>query len=160
MLLTKEMEEYINFLEKYRDELVIVLSNESEKQQSLMDSDVERLEEMLQLQQAETMQLKSLEQKRLAMQEKMGFKDCSSRELIEALDDKKAAAVLSELFEQMADLVSRIKQQNALAIERANGNIKLLDKILKSPDYDSNLYGPESGKSPKQSKESAFEKLV
>lgn len=162
MFVTKEYSDYISFLEKYRDELVLVLSNEREKHQALMDSDIERLEAMLQFQQAETMKLKSFEHKRLSMQEDMGFKDCGAKEIIEAVGGGEPGNRLRELFDQMSDLAVRIKHQNALAIERANENLRMLDTILKSSDFDTgnNVYGPESGRSPKYSKESAFEKMV
>lgn len=159
MFVTKEYREYIRFLEEYRDELMLALSNEQEKCQALMDSNIERLEDMLQLQQAETMKLKSFEHKRLTFQEKLGFKDYKAREIIEAIDNKDVGDKLRLLFEQISDFASKIKQQNALAIERANEKLKMLDAITQS-DADNNVYGPESGKSPTYSKEATFEKMV
>ena len=55
-----EYSEYYGFLLKYRDELRNVLSNEREKRQSLLDSNMERLEAVLALQQAETMKLHAI----------------------------------------------------------------------------------------------------
>ena len=162
MFVTKEYSEYISFLEKYKDELVVALSNEREKYQALIDNDVERLEGMLQLQQAETMKLKSFEHKRLTMQEDLGFKDYKAKEIIAAIGDKETGDRLRELFGQISSLAGRIKQQNSMAIERANENLRMLDAIIQSADFDTNnnVYGPESGKSPKCSKEPTFEKMV
>lgn len=161
MLVRKQYSEYIGFLEKYRDELVLALTNESEKRQALIDNDLERLEAMLQLQQAETMKLKSFEHKRLAIQEELGFEDYKAKEIVEAVDDSKVGERLGNLFKQIADLAVRIKKQNAMTIERAGENLKMLDAIVRS-DYDSNnnIYGPESGKNQTYSKEPAFEKMV
>lgn len=162
MLVKKQYSEYISFLEKYRDELVLALTNEREKHQALMDNNLEGLEAMLQLQQAETMKLKSFEQKRLAIQEDLGFKDYKAKEIVQAVDDSKVSKRLGDLFEQIADFAVRIKKQNAMAIERANENLRMLDSIIHSADFDSsnNVYGPESGKSPTYSQETTFEKMV
>ncbi|MEG1166112.1 MAG: hypothetical protein RSD68_06820, partial [Oscillospiraceae bacterium] len=76
------LSEYISFLEKYRDELSEVLKNEREKRQSLLNSDMDKLESVLALQQAETMKLRSFESKRIEFQAKLGMKDATAGEIV------------------------------------------------------------------------------
>ncbi len=160
--MTTEYNEFISFLENYRDELVIALSNEREKRQALISSDIQRLEAMLQVQQAETMKLKSFENKRMAMQTRMGFENYMARDLISAIDDKEVSRTLGNLFVEIVDLVKRIKQQNKMAIELANTNLHILEKILQPVEREaqSSVYRPESMKNLTYSKGASFDKTV
>jgi len=132
--MTTEYNDFISFLEKYRDELIVALAAEREKRQALICSDIERLETMLQVQQAETMKLKSFEEKRASMQAKLGFDNFKAKEIIAAVDDEEVSIKLGHLFLEIVNFVNKIKQQNKVAIELANTNIRILDKMM-HPSY-------------------------
>jgi FlgN protein. len=131
--MTTEYNDFISFLEKYRDELIVALSAEREKRQALICGDIERLETMLITQQAETMKLKSFEDKRSEMQAKLGFGNFKAKEIIAAVDDVEISRILGRLFLEIVDSINKIKQQNKVAIELANTNIKILNNMMKAP---------------------------
>ena len=132
--MTTEYNDFISFLEKYRDELIVALAAEREKRQALICSDIERLETMLQVQQAETMKLKSFEEKRVDMQANLGFDNFKAKEIIAAVNDEEASIKLGYLFLEIVNFINKIKQQNKVAIELANTNIRILDKMMQ-PSY-------------------------
>lgn len=131
--MTTEYNDFISFLEKYRDELIVALSAEREKRQALICGDIELLETMLLTQQAETMKLKSFEEKRCEMQAELGFGNFRAKEIIAAVDDLEVSRILGKLFLEIVDSINKIKQQNKVAIELANTNIKILNKMMKAP---------------------------
>lgn len=157
-----ELGEFISFLEKYRDELVVALDNEREKRQALISNDIDRLEALIQAQQAETMKLKNFENKRLALQTKLGLGNCKAKDIVAAAGDKETKEKLETLLDEIVSLVGRIKQQNKMAIELANTNLRVIDKIMRPADTEArNVYGPENSKNnPAYSIEPSFEKMV
>lgn len=160
--MTSEYNDFISFLEKYRNELNAALSNEREKRQALLSSDFERLEAMLQVQQAETMKLKSFENKREIIQTKLGFENYTAKEVVAAIGDIEVRKILEKLFAEIVEVVIRIKEQNKMSIELANTNIKLLDKVFNNPEYSTQngVYGPDSSKQNSFSKGSALKGTV
>lgn len=156
------MDEFITFLGRYRDELKTALENESEKRRALMGGDSQKLEAMLQLQQAETMKLQNLEQKRLDTQKQLGYEGFTAQQLIGAVQDeaqeKRLAAVLGEITE----LAVGLQEQNRLSIELANKNLKLMEQVAISAGIDTQhgIYSPETAKGGTYSKDSSFEKMV
>jgi len=160
--MTTEYNDFISFLEKYRDELIVALSAEREKRQALICSDIERLESMLKVQQAETMKLKSFEEKRVDIQAKLGFDNFKAKEIIAAVDDEEVSRILGKLFLEIVDFINKIKQQNKVAIELANTNIKIIDKMMKAPrSAIQNIdYTHDSDRDRHLSGKSIFEKTV
>lgn len=160
--MTKKYDDFISFLEKYRDELAFALSNEREKRQALLSSDIERLEAILQVQQAETMKLKGFESKRATMQAELGFDDYTAKEIVAAVSDAEAGERLGLLFSEIVDLVNDIKQQNKLAIELANTDLKLLDRVFNNIDSNAQngLYTPDSNMKNPFSKGSSIKEII
>jgi hypothetical protein len=160
--MTTEYNDFISFLEKYRDELIVALSAEHEKRQALICSDIEKLESMLRVQQAETMKLKSFEEKRVEMQAKLGFGSFRAKEIIAAVDDEEVSRILGKLFLEIVESINKIKQQNKVAIELANTNIRILDKIMKAPrpPIQNIVFPLERDRDKRLSGKSMFEKTV
>ena len=157
-----EYKEYIAFLEKYRDELNTALLNEREKRLALLNSDFERLEAMLQVQQAETMKLKSFESKREQFQEKLGFENRTAKEIVSSISDTEARSTLGNLFAEIVEIVSRIKEQNQMSLELANTNLKLLDRVFNNTEHSNpnGLYSPDNSKQNSFSKGSSFKEMI
>ena len=160
--MTTEYKDYIVFLKKYRDELNVALSNEREKRVALLNSDFESLEAMLQIQQAETMKLKSFESKRATYQEKLGFENRTAKEIVSSIGDAEVRKELGNLFMEIVEIVNRIKEQNKLALELANTNLRLLDRVFNNTEYSAQngLYSPDSNKQNSFSKGSSFKEIV
>ena len=156
------LEAFADFLEKYRDELKAALANESEKRRALVGGDPKKLETMLQLQQAETMKLQNLEQKRLAMQKELGYEGLTARELAEAVKDENEGSRIGRTLEEIVSLVNDLKDQNTQAIELANGSLRIMEQAVASAGIDQQhgLYSPETAKGGTYSKDPSFEKMV
>lgn len=135
---------YYAHLQKYRDELQEALKNERDKRQALLGSDMDRLEAVLSLQQAQSMKLRSMETKRLELQTKLGGEGTAA-DFVASLSDESTRAAFAELVNEMSQLASDIKEQNALALEIARTNLTLLEHIFPTGGFDGSkvTYGPE-----------------
>lgn len=156
------MDEFITFLGRYRDELKTALENESEKRRALMGGDPKKLEAMLQLQQAETMKLQNLEQKRLDRQKQLGYEDFTAQQLIEAVQDEAQKKQLAAVLGEITELAIGLQEQNRLSIELANTNLKLMEQVAISAGIDTQhgIYSPETAKGGTCSRDPSFEKMV
>lgn len=154
--------EYIGFLTKYRDELSSFLDSEAEKRRALLSSDFERLEKMLNVQQAETMKFRGLESKRAGLQSKLGLPDAKAEELIETIDDMEARRSVEALLEEMAEIAGQIREQNRQSLELAESNLKIFDLIRRGGEKEerSTCYGPENGRRTVYSAGEAYEETV
>lgn len=156
------IDEFIVFLGKYRDELKTALENESEKRRALISGEPERLEAMLQMQQAETMKLQNFEKKRLALQEELGCRGLRAKQLAETLPEGEQRQRLSAVLDEITGLVGSIREQNLQALELANGNLKIIEKAVTSAGLDPQhgLYSPETAKGKTHPNDSFFVKTV
>lgn len=143
-----EYSEYYGFLLKYRDELRNVLSNEREKRQSLLDSNMERLEAVLALQQAETMKLRQMEDKRIKLQGALSDGEATASDFVTTIGDESTKAAFSSIIKEMSELAGEIKEQNSLALEIAKTNLKLIEKVFPANHFDRDkvVYSPDSAK--------------
>ena len=140
--------EYIAFMEKYRDELTEVLKNERAKRLALLESDMTRLENVISTQQAQTMKLRSLEDKRIQLQEVFSPGTGSAAELLAAMGEGDDKNQLTALVHEIIQLTDSIKEQNKQAMELAQTNLKILETVLQKDSFnqEKNVYGPSSGR--------------
>ena len=157
-----QYKEYICFLKKYRDELSVFLENECEKRRALLENDIDRLETMLKIQQAETMKLRDMEAKRAKLQSTLGLPDEKARELLLYIDNPEARSSIKALFEEIADKAKMIQEQNRQSLELAKVNLKVFDLIVRGgePGTHSKFYGPDSGCRKVYSTGDSFEETV
>ena len=157
-----QFEEYIIFLKKYRDELSSFLENEREKRLALLDNNIGRLEAVLQVQQAEAMKIRGFEQKRMALQSKLGLPDVRAKELLAAIDDSETRTCIDGLFTEIAELANNIHEQNGQSLELAKNNQKVIDKIMGvvEAEAQSKLYGPDNGHRKVYSAGNTFEETI
>ncbi len=155
-------DEYISFLTKYRDELSAYLENEREKRLALLNKNLGRLEEMLKVQQAETMKLRGLEAKRIKLQSDLGLPDVRAKELLASIENIEARRSIEALFADLTDIAEQIREQNKQSLELAESNIKILDLIRRGgeTEKESKCYGPESGQRKVYSTGNAFEETI
>ncbi len=154
--------EYIDFLKKYCDELSSYLGNEREKRLALLSNDFSRLEAMVQAQQAETMKLRGFEQKRVALQSKLGLHDVKAKELLAAIDDKEARALIDGLFTDISRLAESIHEQNKQSLELAKNSQRIIEQVMGGGEAETHnmLYGPENGRRKVFSAGNAFEETI
>lgn len=140
--------EYIAFMEKYRDELTEVLKNERAKRMALLESDMARLENVISNQQAHTMKLRSLEDKRIHLQEALSPGAVTAQELLAAMGEGEDKNRLTALVREVIELTESIKEQNRQALDLAQTNLKILETVLPKDGFnqEKNIYGPSGGR--------------
>ncbi|NLV86638.1 MAG: flagellar protein FlgN [Clostridiales bacterium] len=140
--------EYIAFMEKYRDELTEVEKNERAKRQALLESDMAKLETIISTQQAQTMKLRSLEDKRIQLQEALSPETLTAREFLAGMDEGEDKRRLTALVREITALTESIKEQNKQALELAQTNFKILETVLQKDSFnqEKNVYGPSGGR--------------
>lgn len=140
--------EYIDFIEKYRDELLTALENERDKRLALLKSDLTKLEAVISLQQAQTMKLRTMEEKRISLQLTLGADDLTARELLARMAEGEEKNRLDTLVNEITELTESIRGQNVQSLELAQTNLRILESILQKSGFDEekNIYGPGSGR--------------
>jgi flagellar biosynthesis/type III secretory pathway chaperone len=106
-----------------------MLEFEQEKRQALLSDDLDRLENMLQAQQAAIMKLESLEKQRRDAQEKAGYHDLSADKILELLADGPDKATLSRQVEELKQTLDDIRYQNSKALEIARANLQIVNTL-------------------------------
>ncbi len=151
--------DYICFMEKYRDELKAALENEQSKRQALLSSSMEELESILSQQQAQTMKLKTMEEKRIKLQAELFPEKATAREVVDSMNNGEEKEYFKAVVSEISLLAEDIKEQNRLSLELANTNLKLLDTILQKSGFDEqkNIYGPDNGRRNKYATGKTFE---
>ena len=154
--------EYIDFLKKYCDDLSSYLANEREKRLALLSNDIVRLEAMVQAQQAETMKLRVFEQKRVALQSKLGLPNAKAKELLSAIDDNEARIIIDGLFTDIAELAESIHEQNGQTLELAKNSQRIIEQGMGGGEAETQnmLYGPDNGRRKVYSTGNTFEETI
>lgn len=147
-LVIPEYSAYFDHLVKYRDELASALENEREKRQSLLSSDMDRLEAVLSLQQAQTMKLRTMEAKRAELQAQLSSSARTASEFVAEITDAPSKAAFEKVIAEMTEHAGEIREQNRMALEIAKTNLKLLERVFPSNSFDQSKapYKPEGGR--------------
>ncbi len=108
------------------------------------------------------MKLGSFEEKRAEIQAKLGFDNFKAKEIIAAVDDEEVSRIIGNLFLEIVELINKIKQQNKVAIELANTNIKIIDRMMQAPRSPIQMidFTTETDRDKRLSGKSIFEKTV
>lgn len=117
----QRLTEFLQATEKCTEQLREMLPLEQEKYQALISDDTNQMEDMIQVQQAAIMKLKSLEAVRLDCQEKAGLGQMTTEQILEFISeaDKEAfTACFSDLRKSAEEL--RICNSKAMEIARAS----------------------------------------
>jgi flagellar biosynthesis/type III secretory pathway chaperone len=106
-----------------------MLEFEQEKRQALLSDDLDRLESMIQAQQAAIMKLESLEKQRLEAQEKAGYHNLTADGILELLEDGPEKAALSRQVEELRQTLDDVRYQNNRALEIARANLQIVNTL-------------------------------
>ena len=102
---------------------------EQEKRQALLSEDLDRLESMLQSQQAAIMKLESLEKQRMEAQDKAGYHNLTAAEIIELLGEGPDKEELARQVEELKQTLEDIRYQNGRSLEIARANIQIINTL-------------------------------
>lgn len=96
------------------------------------------------------MKLKNLEQKRMDMQDELGFADMSAEEMLEALEKQGCEEVgkLRSMFKNLRDTVIQIRELNKISTEFAKKNLKFIELMAQqdSGEGSDGVYGAQGSK--------------
>lgn len=114
----QQLAEFLQATERCTEQLREMLPLEQEKYQALISDDTNQMEEMIQVQQAAIMKLKSLEAVRLDCQEKAGLGQMTSDQILESIpaEDKEA---FTACFADLRKAAEELRICNAKAMEIA-----------------------------------------
>ena len=124
-----EMQAFLTATERCVTQSKTMLSFEIEKRQALLSDDLNRLENMIQAQQAAIMKMDSLEKQRLEAQEKAGFQNLSAVEILDRLDDSPDKAILARQVGELKLTLEEIRYHNEKAMDIARTNLQIVEKL-------------------------------
>lgn len=126
--MSNNIDEFISATEKVLECLNAAAESESGKRKALLTHDVDRVESMLQNQQALVMRLENFEKKRIQAAEEVGFGGMSADEIEVSIKDDRLRERLSPLFAQMREKADILKTLNRASLDIADMELKLLSE--------------------------------
>ena len=124
-----EFAEFLTATERCVAQCKSLLEFEHEKRQALLSDDLDRLESMLQAQQAAIMKLESMEKQRVEAQHKAGYHNLTAEEIIELLDDSPDKEALVQQVGELKQTLEDIRYQNSKSLEIARANIQIINTL-------------------------------
>lgn len=137
-----------------------MLEFEQEKRQALLSDDMDRLENMIQAQQAAIMKLESLEKQRMEAQEKAGYHKLSAEEILKLLDDGPDKEALAQQAGELKQTLEEIRYQNDRAMEIARANLQIIETLAAGTEHKDyqGVYKPVQGSGAKFQGSPSFDK--
>lgn len=139
--MTREIELLAQAAGKVRDQLADMAGNEQEKRQALLRHDLDRVESLLQSQQAMIMKLDNLETKRLEAQKAAGFGADATAEAILGAVGGEERALLEPIFRAIRQNAELYRDLNRVSLDIANTEMRLLGQTAAAAGESSGLYG-------------------
>jgi flagellar biosynthesis/type III secretory pathway chaperone len=124
-----KMTAFLSATERCVSQSKAMLEFEQEKRQALLSDDLDRLEDMIQAQQAAIMKLESLEKQRIEAQEKAGYHNMSAEEILERMDEGDDKAALSRHVGDLRRTLDEIRYQNGKSLEIARANLQIFNTL-------------------------------
>ena len=159
------MSEFATFLsatERCVNQCKTMLEFEQEKRQALLSDDLDRLESMIQAQQAAIMKLESLEKMRLEAQESAGYHRMTADEILELLDDGPDRETLARQMAELRQTMEEIRYHNNKAMEIARANLQIVNILATGKEQrdPQGVYKPKTAGSSNWQGGSSFEKKI
>ena len=124
-----EIAEFLTATQRCVTQCKSMLEFEQEKRQALLSDDLDRLEDMIQAQQAAIMKLESLEKQRMEAQAKAGYHSLTAAEIIELLEDSPDRETLERQVNELRQTLEDIRYQNGRSLEIARANIQIINTL-------------------------------
>lgn len=140
--LLKLLEKYVTLFEK-------LTVTEQTKLEAVKNYDIEKLEECMKSEQADTLVLRGYDQKRLQMQEALSLKDMTFRQILDALPTEgNIRYEFSQIFQKLTDAYQLYNSTSSCAKEMIEINIHRLGKAItnlknKTKTSSGDVYTPE-----------------
>lgn len=132
--------ELYDFIDQYNGFWERVLEEEKQRAVVLSSGDLEQIQKSIQEQQAIIMQIKNLEEKRMAMEEELGLAGMSFREVIaDAQEEFKPR--LEASYEKFKSLIDEIKFYNEKSNKIAKEHLDFIGKNEPKENLSSGAYG-------------------
>ncbi len=138
MITEAQAAELFTFFEKYASALNTMARDEKEKLNALLSNSLQRIEHAISTAQANTKLIETLESRRIALQESLGYGQMTFSQLIEEIPETHKLS-LSSLFRQIQSYVDEIKFTNDKSMVVAHTNITRLnpETLVAKPASDS-----------------------
>jgi hypothetical protein len=139
-----------------------MLEFEQEKRQALLADDMDRLESMLQNQQAAIMKLESLEKQRLTAQEKAGYDHMTAAEILKVMKEGPEKEELARQTEELQETLEGIRYHNEKALEITRTNLQMINTLATGQEQkkQQGIYRPGQGGGAEWRGGSSFEKKI
>lgn len=144
--MTQEILQFIEATEKVSLQLQLLVDCEQEKRQALLRQEAEKIESLVQAQQAMVMKLDSLEKKRITAQRDAGLADKNVNQILESVDSQTQMALRPSL-EKLSDVALHLQNLNRASMEIASTELKLMDQASRSYKEDVQGLYTSGGKS-------------
>lgn len=131
--------DYIEATEKMLEHMKLVRDAEAEKRKALLEYDSDKIESLLQSQQAVMMQLENLEKKRLETEEAAGFSGKKPDEIAAVLPKEEAGA-LQALVAEMRLVADQLRELNRASLDIAQTELKFLGAVQTNTAKGHGLY--------------------
>ena len=139
-----------------------MLEFEQDKRQALLSDDYERLEGMIQAQQAAVMKLESLEKQRMQAQEKAGYHRLNADEILALLDEGPEREALMEQIAELKRTLEDIRLQNEKAMEIARANLQMYNTLTMGKEQPARqaVYRPKQNYGANYQSGASFQKKI
>lgn len=126
--MNESMLSYREAVKQVKNQLRTMLETEQEKRSALLNHEIDKLEALLQAQQAMVMKLETLEKKRVAAQEAAGFGGKTADELLEILPEEEKACFVP-LLRELTETAQQLRELNAVSLDIADTELRLIGQF-------------------------------
>lgn len=122
------MQSYMQLLKTMIQDFERMIVTENQKIQAIREGDLGRIDICMREEQAHILQLRGFEKKRIAIQEEMGLKDLTLREITQQAPEAYRQE-MSDLSAQLQDSVKRFKAVNESANEMLRADLRFIERL-------------------------------
>lgn len=158
--MTTQMEQYLEATQRVSEQLEILAEEEQAKRRALLERDMDGLSDIMRHQQAQVMKLEGFEKKRLLAQRDAGFEAMTGTQILQQLEgaDRTQAETC---FTRLREATQQLHELNQVAMEIADSELKMIDRILRTSTDDANgLYTSGGKKGTGRGPGAAFEEKI
>lgn len=143
----QQAERFCSFMEEYAAFMGEMAAQEDQKYSALISNDLARMDKAIAQQQSTLKRLEKLEERRMALQEELGWQDLTFAQVLEQLGEDPRREQLEELFAQTSRTLEQIRYSNDKSMSFAKMSLQV--NHLLAPE-DDKPYGVHKEKSPRR----------
>jgi len=135
----KNYEDFFSFMSEYADLFDEVAKKEEQKFKALCSRDLSKLNSILIEHQKTEKMINEYENKRTALNERLGFGDKTFKEIIDGEEGQEKSELLA-IYNRLNNSVKTTKLYNEKSLEFAKINLEIIEQIKASKDINSQCY--------------------